>query len=561
MQAFAYTYAVQEVDQAGKRRQAATPHVPFVLWPIQRELALALEHAIDDGHDLLIDKAREMGASWCCLTVIHHQWLFRPGRLFLEMSRVETDVDDAKNPRTLFAKHDYLNSWLPGWMRPNITRTRLHLVNEDNGSRIDGESTNKAAGSADRRHAILLDEFSKVEHGDRIRTSTADVAPCRIVNATQWGAGTAYNRWRESGQIKVFELPWHEHPSKGRGRYTHLNDQTGKWSIRSPWYDAECKKRSPKEIAQELDRDPLLSGSVFFDPATVEAHRKRHARLPRHRMTIDFQAEVSLAQAAKAIGQRQHGLVKPKVDPKGPLSIWAELIAGRPDQTRNYVIGCDISKGQGASNSVASIYCCETGEKIGEWANAQTPPHDFARIVCAMALWIGGASNGGRPVVIWEANGDPGWSFGREIVRVFRYPRCYFDRAVNVAHVKRGKRYGFYSNSDKKGLLLRLLEKAYAQGGFINHSALALDEALTYTVLPDGGIAPASLTEESPAARKTHGDRVVADALCLWAATENPASAAVSHPSVPGHSIGARREAALKRRTAQGMGRSFDFAA
>ena len=40
-----------------------------------------------------------------------------------------------------------------------------------------------------------------------------------------------------------------------------------------------------------------------------------------------------------------------------------------------------------------------------------------------------------------------------------------------------------------------------------------------YIYYSDGGVGPASLVEEHSNARKTHGDRVIADALSLWGAS------------------------------------------
>jgi hypothetical protein len=36
-----------------------------------------------------------------------------------------------------------------------------------------------------------------------------------------------------------------------------------------------------------------------------------------------------------------------------------------------------------------SIKCKETGEKVGEWADAKFPPYEFAPIVAALAIWVG----------------------------------------------------------------------------------------------------------------------------------------------------------------------------
>jgi len=518
LNAFGWTFRIQETDAAGIQRQARHSHLPMVTWAIQDRHLLAIEDAINVGYDLLTDKTRDMGASWNHIFVFHHQWLFKADRLFLEMSRVETDVDGSDNPRCLFVKHDYINKWLPEWMRPRVNRTRMHIVNKDNHSRIDGESSNKAAGSGDRRHAIMMDEFSKMENAEKIKAATADVSPCRLPNSTPWGPGTTYSTWRMSGQIKVFPLPWWEHPEKGLNRYVKQDETSGKWQVRSPWYDLQCEKRTPKEMAQEVDMDHIGSGDTFFEAHIIEQHKVMFAKPPTTVRMLDFSKSVASAEVPQIIMQKD---LKRLITGGngGPLRLWGKLIDGRPDQTRDYVLGADISKGQGASNSVLSILCSQTREKIGEWADANTPPYDFARIAVAIALWVGGTR--GLPMLAWEANG-PGWDFGRQVVHVYDYPLYYVDNTVGDATERKTKRYGWHSSTDKKELVLGEYRRALAQGDFINHSAEALDEAMLYVRFENGGVGPAALVEENADARKTHGDRVIADAVALWALRDAP---------------------------------------
>lgn len=553
--AFAFTFRIQETDEAGKRRQAQHAHLPYVTWPIQDLHLLELQKAAEEGYDLLTDKTRDMGSTWDHVAMIHHQWLFRPERMILEMSRVETDVDGANNPRCLFVKHDYINKWLPEWMLPRIERTNMHIVNLDNGSRIDGESSNKAAGSGDRRHILLLDEFAKMENAEKIKAATADVSPCRLPNSTPWGPGTTYSKWRMSGQIKVFALPWYEHPEKGLGRYTVQDEQTGKWKIKSPWYCEEEKKRSPKEMAQEIDMDHLGSGDTYFEAHIVEEHRRLFVRRPTCTRGIDFKKGIASDAIPTLILQNHREALQ--ISAKGPLRLWVNLIGGRLDQTKSYTLGIDISKGQGASNSVITIYCNETREKVGEWADANTPPYDFARIACAIAMWVGGATNGGRPLIAWEANG-PGWDFGREVVKKYGYPLFYVDRTAGTTDEKEGHRYGWHSSPEKKDIVLGNLRRAMAHGGFINHSEEALGEMLLYVQYPDGGIGPAALVEETAAARKTHGDRVIADAVALWASGNSP-RIKLTKPSAPSKSIGARKAKWDKAKKARQIGKTFNF--
>lgn len=555
MNAFAFTFRINDVDEAGKRRRATNAHVPFVTWDIQDNHILEIEKAINEGYDLLTDKTRDMGASWTHIAVFHHQWLFRKERLFLEMSRVETDVDGAENPRCLFVKHDYLNQWLPKWMLPRVARTRMHIVNLDNGSRIDGESSNEAAGSGDRRHGILMDEFAKMQNSEKIKAATRDVGP-RLVNSTPWGAGTTYSKWRLSGQIKVVTLPWYEHPEKGAKRYSVQDEETGKWQIRSPWYDAEAEVRTPKEMAQEIDMDHIGSGDIVFDSAMIEQHKRLFGRPPRVRRFIDFKKTVATQDIPDIITRRKLQMIEGG-GASGPLRVWGRIINKRLDQTKNYVVACDISQGQGASNSVATVLCKETGEKVAEWASANVPPHEFARIACAIGLWVGGSSNGGRAMLGWESNG-PGLLFGREVVHTYRYPNYWRDRAIGVPTAKRTNKYGWHSTRDKKDLVISTYHRALHHGGFINPSLEALDECLMYVHYEGGGIGPAELMQESEDARKVHGDRVIADALAVWM-LDGVAIAQTQDPQCPERSFAAAMRKWKKKKKSQEAGDTFDF--
>jgi hypothetical protein len=244
----------------------------------------------------------------------------------------------------------------------------------------------------------------------------------------------------------------------------------------------------------------------------------------------------------------------------GSWRFWLPNTGGRPDQTKNYVFGIDISKGQGASNSVVSVLCCETREKIAEFADASVPPYDLARIVSAAAVWFGGARSGGHPLVIWEANGDPGYDFGRVIVKTYQYPNYYVDKASGTVREKVGKRYGWHSSLEKKAQLMGLLDRAYAHGGIINHSDEALVEALSYVHYEDGGCGPAAFVKESDSVRKAHGDRVIADALVMLGVEDMP-KGQMGEPTPPGRSIGFRRRMALSRNKKKigGWGDRVDF--
>jgi len=175
--AFVWTY--------DPRRKSKT--IPFVTWPVQDHALKAILSWVEEGEDGVIQKSRDMGASWMCLLVMEWLWHFHPGMSFLLVSRKEDLVDAPGDPDSLFWKLDFIHRHLPGWLRCETDRRRLHFGNMANGSTIDGESTTAAAGVGGRRTAMFIDEFSRIEEGYQLLAGTADTTRCRIFNFTPWG--------------------------------------------------------------------------------------------------------------------------------------------------------------------------------------------------------------------------------------------------------------------------------------------------------------------------------------------------------------------------------------
>ena len=106
--AFCWTYHQFETNpETGKQIPSTEPHQPMITWEIQDKLFDWLNEHFEKGKDGLIDKSRDMGASWCCLEYLHWLWLFRPATEIREMSRVE-DLVDSGLSKSLFWKHDYI---------------------------------------------------------------------------------------------------------------------------------------------------------------------------------------------------------------------------------------------------------------------------------------------------------------------------------------------------------------------------------------------------------------------------------------------------------------------
>lgn len=563
---FGMTFHQFDVDEVGKRIESKEADQPMITWPIQDELLLRFENCIKTGEDVLIDKARDMGASWCCVDFMHWLMLFRKSKKpteLLEMSRNEDYVDKPGNMKALFQKHDYINQWLPDWMRPpdcfrgQANRSHMHWHNPITNATIDGESTTKHAARGDRRLIGLLDEFGAVQNGSAMRMASRDACLVRIVNSTSV-PGSEYNKWRSDKTIKVFIMPYWEHPDKGAGRYTKQG-KSKKWEIRSPWFDKEEKERGYKYMATEVLREDTEPGVSFFT-ADLDIHEALYARPPKSIWDLRWKRNLGYEELHHRIQMKSLDDLHAIEKMDGSLKIWCDLINGRPDQKMHYIFGIDTGKGQGASNSVISIKCKETNEKVGEWASAEYPPYEFAQHIIAIAVWFGGAKPWRLPYLKWEKNG-PGWDLGRILVKKCLYPYFHCSTTEDTTVPKKSKKYGHQMTREGKYILLSALDKAMAHGEYANRSALAIEEARIYIHYANGGIGPAYMMQESASAKKTHGDRVIADALTIDD-SDTPVSGKPKSKIPPKNSAGYRflqHRKRMKRGRDHKVRRGFDF--
>jgi len=265
-------------------RKRPFQHQPFCTWEFQDETIFSLHESIISGRDEVIEKSRDMGASWMILLTFFHIWLDPiGGGDFLLGSRIEDYVDKKGDMRALFPKVRYALYRLPKWLRPKGFVVRKHdnymkLENPETGSTIIGESNNANFSTGGRFLASLFDEFAKWESTDVAAwTAAGDATPCRVANSTPFGAGGQYYTLVTDGKTKKTTLHWSRHPEKGadlscvwpppneEDRSRLGDDWRPEEKITSSWYEKECLRRSRKEVAQELDIDYLGSGNPVFD--------------------------------------------------------------------------------------------------------------------------------------------------------------------------------------------------------------------------------------------------------------------------------------------------------
>jgi hypothetical protein len=554
-----WTFLQKSVDGSGHETSVTggSSHVPFVTWKIQDDALVKMHEAIKTGHDVLISKSRDMGASWLIVALFQWYWQFVPSTTFLELSRKESLVDRRGDMDSLFEKHRYLLRWQPEWMRPKqIVDTKLHLENQDLGTSIEGESTNENAGQASRKTAILLDEFARVATGEEIDLATADTSSCRIFNSTPSGPNTQFTRIFKAVKSGVrdavlVEFPWWHHPLKGRDAtqvYDPVRDCL-RWT--SPYYEDQKTRRSKKNIAQNLDMEHGRAGDAFFDAEEVEQHRKKFETPPLAVGNIAFDSDLPQEEKFSFIRQMQSKVVAWAENPaRRPWRFWVPLIPdektgqSRPHQLTRYVFGIDISAGSGSSNSVITVLDNSTNLIVAKFWDAYTSPEELAEVAAFAGVWFGGIA---APLIIFEKNG-PGVIFGRKLLSL-GYPSIYYQKTDSTRTDTPTGRWGWQSSPSRKEMLLGMYRDALKLCTIMNPCKESLDEALDYVYSEKGKIEPGTVGSEEGGGAALHGDHVISDALVVLGRKDLPTTEIVRPNRPPVNSFADRRRTHQEKRS------------
>lgn len=250
--------------------------MPFIFYNYQIQFfSEIIRKILINPGDLLIDKSRDMGATWLVLAAFLWCWICIPNFQVLVGSRKEDLVDNWMID-SHFGKLRYMLTRLPEFLKPfdfkaKIHDTKLNLYNPSNGSSIQGEATSPNFSRQGRYNVVYFDEFAFWENDKEAWAAASDSSPCRIATSTPNGLMTQFAIIRFSGNTDVLSFHWTEHPDKMQGSYIDNEGVT-----RSKWYDEECKRRDFNKlaIAQELDIDYISSGRPVFDMTKVNIKLK-----------------------------------------------------------------------------------------------------------------------------------------------------------------------------------------------------------------------------------------------------------------------------------------------
>lgn len=257
-------------------------NLPFQMFQRQDDMVEFLLSCLTDQENGLIDKSRDMGATWVACAFSVWLWLFKPGASIGWGSRKQDLVDKLGDPDSIFQKMRMLILDLPRFFWPVGFSPEKHMtfqkiINPENGSTITGEAGD-SIGRGGRKSIYFKDESAHYEHPESIEAALGDNTRCQIDMSTHNGIGTIFDRRRNSGMewypdrkfekgaTRVFVLDWRDHPAKTE-----------------EWYKTREKKAKDDGLIhifrQEVDRDPAASLQGIIIPpewvrAAIDAHLK-----------------------------------------------------------------------------------------------------------------------------------------------------------------------------------------------------------------------------------------------------------------------------------------------
>lgn len=256
--------------------------MPLLMFQRQIEFVEFLNALMAAEEDGLVEKARDMGATWVAAAYSVCLWLFVPGVAVGWGSRKEILVDRIGDPSSIFEKIRMIirglpKEFLPKDFKPGLHFTHMKVINPETGATITGEAGDNI-GRGGRTSIYFKDESAHYERPEAVEAALGDNTRVQVDISSVNGIGNIFHQKREAGaewspgnpaakgKTNIFVMDWMDHPAKT-----------------IEWYEArkaKARETGLKHVfAQEVDRDYTSSTTGILIPqehvlAAIDAHLK-----------------------------------------------------------------------------------------------------------------------------------------------------------------------------------------------------------------------------------------------------------------------------------------------
>lgn len=273
------TKGVTEESQKDK-----SVRVPFVLFPKQKEFVHFFFDCLQNRTSGLLEKSRDVGATWLCGAISIYLWRFLKGSSIGWGANKADLLDKLGVLDTIFEKMRVMIRMLPPifWPEgfdPNDHLMYMRILNPATGSTITGE-VGINIGRGGRKTAYFKDESAHYDNPEGIEAALLANTNVQMDLSSVSLPNTLFHRKREAGIVwgqrgdakpgrtNVFIFDWSDRPDRDRA-----------------WYD-EIHQKAKDEgtlhlFAREVDRNYFASAvGILIKAEWIEASINAHHVIP-----------------------------------------------------------------------------------------------------------------------------------------------------------------------------------------------------------------------------------------------------------------------------------------
>jgi hypothetical protein len=412
--------------------------VPFKLFPKQKEII----HAYETHRFNLVTKPRQAGVSTTTAAYMS----------------IKVGFADAENPEAILiiankqelafeflAKIKDFLSQLPRWVwgneyygNPKNEAKSIFLTDSKkeiklpNGSRVKAVATSKDALRGFTPTFLVMDEAAYIDNGAEVfgaaLTALGTGGKATLISTPKGMDALYYKTYdlakQKKNSFNIIEMKWYQDLRYNKDLRWFKDDQivveteftfesydkmlADEWKPTSSWYEQMClgMNNDAKMIAQELDVSFIGSGGNVIDEKYIEYQNKNNVMPPAF----------------------THGL-------ENEIWIWEA-----PKEDHQYIMGVDVSRGDGEDSSTIVIVDFTTMEQVMEY-QGKIQPDLLAQIVEEYGELY-------KAYTVVDVTGGMGVSTVLKLLE-FDYKRLHYDTAGGKILSARQRELTNYDKGDK----------------------------------------------------------------------------------------------------------------
>jgi hypothetical protein len=496
------TYAIETYLETFDKTQEG--FVPFKLFPRQKEII----NAYEGNRFNLVTKPRQAGVSTttAAYMAIKVGWADEdnPEAVLIIANKQElafeflAKIKDflSQLPRWVWGHEYYGNAKNEG--KSIFLTDSKKEIKLPNGSRVKAVATSKDALRGFTPTFLIMDEAAYIDNGAEVfgaaLTALGTGGRATLIS-TPNGMDPLYYKTYDQARTKknnfnIIEMKWYEDLRYNKDLRWVKGDDVEKeiyftfesyqrritdgWKPTSSWYEEMCMgmNNDARMIAQELDVSFIGSGGNVISEEFIEYHEKNNVMEPKITMGLENE-----------------------------IWIWEE-----PQEGHQYIMGVDVSRGDGEDSSTIVIIDFTTMEQVMEY-QGKIQPDLLAQIVEEYGELY-------EAYTVVDVTGGMGVSTVLKLLE-FNYKRLHYDDATGKilsarqrelnSHLKKDKIPGFHATNVRVPMISNLEYKIRTNAIKIRSSRLT-SEMKTF-IYKNG---------RPDHMEGYHDDLLMSLAMCLW---------------------------------------------